>query len=77
MGANAATKLYRVVENCFAIQGIELFNACQAIEFRRPLKSSERIESRVKEYRQIVPYIKEDCYLHPFMELSKQFVKTR
>lgn len=77
MGANAATKLYRVVENCFAIQGIELFNACQAIEFRRPLKSSERIESLVKEYRQIVPYITEDCYLHPFMELSKQFVKTR
>lgn len=77
MGANAATKLYRVVENCFAIQGIELLNACQALEFRRPLRSSESVERLVKDFRQRVPYITEDCYLHPFMEASKHFVKNR
>jgi histidine ammonia-lyase len=44
MGANAATKLYRIVENCFTIQGIELLNAAQAFEFRRPLKSTPILE---------------------------------
>lgn len=76
MGANAATKLYRIVENCFTIQGIELMNACQAIEFRRPLKSSTELESIVAKYRQHVPYLQEDVYLHPFISASKAFVKS-
>ena len=44
MGANAATKLVRVVENTERVLAIELFNAAQALEFRRPLKSSWEIE---------------------------------
>ncbi|MFN5911449.1 MAG: aromatic amino acid lyase, partial [Bacteroidota bacterium] len=36
MGANAATKLYRIVQNCYTIQSIELLTAAQAFEFRRP-----------------------------------------
>lgn len=76
MGANAATKLYRVVENCYSIQGIELMNAAQALEFRRPLKSSIHIEKLHSEYRKFVPFVTSDTYLHPLMENSKQFVKN-
>lgn len=75
MGANAATKLYRVIDNCFTIQGVELMNAAQALEFRRPLKSSNSIEKLHDAYRKAVPFISADTYFHPLMEASKQFVK--
>lgn len=75
MGANAATKLYRVIENCYAIQGVELMNAAQALEFRRPLRSSTSIENLHEAYRKVVPFISTDTYFHPLMETSKQFVK--
>lgn len=77
MGSNAGTKLYRVLENLFTIQGIELMNACQAIEFRRPLKSSEAVEQLVAIYRKEVPYVAQDCYLHPYIAKSKTFVKEK
>lgn len=75
MGSNAGTKLYRVLENCFTIQGIELMNACQAIEFRKPLKTSDQLQEIIAEYRKIVPYFEQDCYLHPHISASKSFVK--
>ena len=75
MGANAATKLYRVIENCFTIQGIELLNAAQAYEFRKPLKSSEAVHGLFEAYRKVVPFVQEDQYLHPLIQDSKQFVK--
>lgn len=76
MGANAATKLYRVIENVYAIQGIELMNAAQALEFRRPLKSSKAVEELHAAYRKVVPFVSTDVYFHPLMETSKQFVKN-
>jgi histidine ammonia-lyase len=77
MGANAATKLYRVVENVFKIQGIELMNAAQALEFRRPLKSSDMIEACFAAYRKFVPYVENDDYWSPLMHTSMEFVKTK
>lgn len=74
MGANAATKLYRVVENCFSIQGIELLLAAQAFEFRRPMKSSENLEALFATYRSEIPFVNEDIYLHELMEKSRNFV---
>lgn len=76
MGANAATKLYRIIDNLFTIQGIELLNAAQAIEFRRPLKSSEYLENLFASFREKVPYVAEDTYLHPLMKKSKEFVQS-
>lgn len=75
MGANAATKLYRVVENCFTIQGIELLNAAQAFEFRRPLKSSDAIEKLYTDYREHVAFVENDSYLHPLIAESIKFTK--
>ena len=54
MGANAATKLHRVILNLQRILAIELLNAVQAIEFRRPLKSSAVVEKIVSDYRKVV-----------------------
>jgi histidine ammonia-lyase len=76
MGANAATKLFRVVENVYQILGIELMNASQAFEHRRPYKSSTILEKIVKDYRENVPLTTDDVYMHPRMIASKQFVKN-
>jgi len=73
MGANAATKLYRVVQNCYTIQAIELLNATQAFEFRRPLKSSLRVEKIVSEYRKVVPFVEKDKFLQPEIAKSRDF----
>lgn len=75
MGANAATKLYRVIQNCYSVQGIELLNAAQAMDFRTE-KSSPSLEALRAEYRKYVPFVKEDTYLHPLISASIAFVKN-
>ena len=75
MGANAATKLVRVVENTERVLAIELFNAAQALEFRRPLKSSWEIEKIFAHYRKVVPFIDDDRYMHPLIEASVEFLR--
>ena len=77
MGANAATKLYRVALNTERVLSIELFNAAQALEFRRPMKSSELIENLVSEYRKEVPFIDNDTVMYPLIETSIQFVRSK
>ena len=76
MGANAATKCLKVMENLERILAIELMNASQAIEFRRPLKSSDFIEMFVKSYREEVPFVKEDRILHYDIEKSVAFLNS-
>jgi histidine ammonia-lyase len=77
MGANAATKLYRIIQNCYTIQGIELLNAAQAFEFRRPLKSSETLETLYSNYRKVVTFVKNDTFLQPLIAESVKFVKQK
>jgi histidine ammonia-lyase len=64
MGANAATKALKIMENLERILAIELMNASQAIAFRKPLQSSDFIEMFLKAYREEVPLVKEDRILH-------------
>ncbi len=73
MGANAATKLYKIIQNCYTIQAIELLNAAQAMDFRTE-KSSGIIENLRKSYRQHVTFVKEDSYMHPLIDKSRWFV---
>ena len=75
MGANSATKLARVVDNAETVLAIELFNAAQALEFRRPLRSSPLLEQVFTDYRKDVPFIGDDSYMHPFIEKSIAFIK--
>ncbi|MEI7595543.1 MAG: histidine ammonia-lyase [Bacteroidota bacterium] len=76
MGANAATKAYRVVQNLERILAIEMMNAAQAIEFRKPLKSSETIEAIIAEYRKAVHFIDDDCLMYPLLHKSVEFLRT-
>lgn len=76
MGANAATKCLKIMENLERILAIELMNASQAIEFRRPLQSSEFIEMFLKSYREEVPFVKEDRILHYDIEKSISFLNS-
>jgi histidine ammonia-lyase len=64
MGANAATKLYRVVQNVYALLAIELLTASQALEFRRPLRTAPVLETWVNTFRKEVPFIEDDRLLH-------------
>ena len=74
MGANAATKCLRVVKNLERIVAIELLNASQALEFRRPLKSASKIESYIAAYREKVPFVTKDRFLHDDIENSVLFL---
>ncbi len=75
MGANAATKLLRVVDNVERILAIELFNAAQALEFRRPAKSSPFIEKLIAQYRSAVGFINEDKIMYREMEKTLEFFR--
>ena len=76
MGSNSATKLVRIVDNVETVLGIELMNAVQAIEFRRPLKTSPRLEKIIEDYRKVVPFIDTDTYMHPLIEKSVEFIRN-
>jgi histidine ammonia-lyase len=76
MGANGATKLLRVAENLEKILAIELFTAIQAMEFRRPLRSSELLEDVIKSFREIVPFINDDKVMYTEIEKSIKFLRT-
>ncbi|MDI1256203.1 MAG: histidine ammonia-lyase [Flavobacterium sp.] len=76
MGANAATKALRVMDNLERILAIELMNASQAIHFREPLKSSDFIEMFLKTYREEVPLVQQDRILHYDIENTIAFLRS-
>lgn len=75
MGANAAIKAYKVVENLERILGIELFSAAQALNFRRPLKTSSFLEKFVADYRKKVTFIDNDRVMYDDMQKSVEFLR--
>jgi len=76
MGANAATKCFQVVNNLERILTIELFTSAQALEFRRPAKSSSSIEKIIFDYRKEVKFIKEDKVMYEEINKSIEFVRN-
>lgn len=76
MGSNSATKLVRVLDNVEEVLGIELLNAVQALEFRRPAKTSPVLEGIITDYRSQVPFVDNDSYLHPLIEKSVLFLRN-
>jgi histidine ammonia-lyase len=75
MGANAATKTYRVLQNLRSIFAIEWLTAAQALDFRRPLKSSPMIEEMHLRLRQHVPFAEEDVYLGESLKKALELLK--
>ena len=76
MGANAATKAKRVVDNIETILAIELLNASQALHFRIPVKTSPFLESFLKLYRNEVPFIENDTVLSLEINKTVKFLKN-
>ena len=76
MGANAATKCLKIMENLERILAIELMNASQAIEFRRPLQTSPFLETFLKSYREDVPLVEDDRILHYDIVKSVEFLES-
>ena len=74
MGANGATKCFRILENLERILAIELLTAAQAIEFRRPLKTSAELEELLHAYRKDVPTHEEDRLLSDDIHNSVRFL---
>ena len=75
MGANSGTKLVKVADNCETVLGIELMNAVQALDFRRPAKSSPKLEEIASDYRKMVPFLDNDAYLSPLIRKSVEFIR--
>ncbi|NEV93489.1 histidine ammonia-lyase [Psychroflexus sp. YR1-1] len=76
MGANAVTKLSRVVDNLERILAIELFNASQAMYFRLPLKSSDSLEAVLKAFRLRVPFVNEDKVMASEIQNAIDFIRN-
>ncbi|HEX2618218.1 MAG TPA: aromatic amino acid lyase, partial [Flavobacteriales bacterium] len=75
MGAAAAIKTWQVVHDVERILAIELLNAAQALDLRRPTKSSPELEALHAAFREHVPYVKDDVVMHDLMEAALAFVK--
>ncbi|MBA3899837.1 MAG: histidine ammonia-lyase [Bacteroidetes bacterium] len=74
MGANGATKAYRIVNNLERILAIELFNAAQALEFRGPERTSPILENFVAEFRKEVAFVEQDLVMYEQIEKSIKFI---
>ena len=74
MGANSATKLHKIINNLQYIAAIELMNAAQAIDFRKPLKPSPYNQEVLKAYREKVPFVEDDVVMKDYIHDSLEFL---
>jgi len=75
MGANAAVKAYQVMLNLERILAIELYNAAQALDFRRPAKTSPYLERVLEAFRSLVPFVENDKVMYNDINISVRFLQ--
>lgn len=75
MGANSATKLYKIIDNLRRVLAIELICAAQALDFRRPLESSAAVEAFHAGFRELVPFVEVDTPMSPIIETAVDFLR--
>jgi histidine ammonia-lyase len=76
MGANAATKTLRVVNNLERLLAIELFAAAQALDFREASETSPFLNAFISEYRGVVPFIKNDKIMYTELQKTIEFIQN-
>lgn len=76
MGANAAVKGYKVMRSTYTILGIELLTAAQAMDFRRPKKTSPLLEKVFSAYRKKVKFMNNDRVLRDDIIASEKFLEN-
>jgi len=74
MGANAATKLRRVVQNIQRVLAIELLCAAQGLDMRRPAKTSPILERIHAAFRKQIPVMEKDRILHTDLIIAERFL---
>ena len=74
MGANAATKLHKILDNLENILAIELMNGAQGLDFRRPEKTSPILEEFMAAYRAEVPFVKDDIIMYKMIQKTADFL---
>lgn len=74
MGANAATKCLKIVENVETILGIEAMTACQALDFRKPLKTSTENQKLYTQIREKIKFIDQDVLMYIELNKAKEVV---
>ncbi len=77
MGANAATKLRKVIQNVQRVLAIELLTAAQALDMRHPTLSSPSIEKVWSALRQQVSFMESDRLLHTDLMIAEQFLEQQ
>ncbi|WP_303831538.1 histidine ammonia-lyase [Asticcacaulis taihuensis] len=77
MAAHGARRLMEMVENAFAVIGIELLAAAQGCDFHAPLTSSEALERVRTLTRSSVPALDHDRHFHPDMALAIDLVRSQ
>jgi histidine ammonia-lyase len=76
MGANAATKLRKVMLNVQRVLAIELLTAAQALELRRPHKSSRSLENIYTAFRKEASFMPKDEVLHDKLVAAENFLNN-
>ena len=74
MGATGVIKLKKIHDNLDLIFAIELMNAAQALEFRRPMKSSKMIENYIADFRKEVAFVEDDIVMYKEIEKTVEFI---
>lgn len=75
MGANAATKLHKIIDNLKFVLAVELMNAAQGLDFRAPLKSSPFLQNIKDEYRKEVPFVEDDVVMADYIRDTMTFLE--
>ena len=76
MAPNAGKRLWAMAENVRGILAIEWLGACQGLDFRHGLKSSERLERARSRLRERVPYYQEDRFFAPDIEAASALLAS-
>ena len=78
MGANAATKAFKVLKNLENVLAIEWFAATQGYELRNAKeKTSKFLREQIKNYRKEVAFVEEDIEMYLSIQATARFLKTR
>ncbi|MCK9481678.1 MAG: histidine ammonia-lyase [Bacteroidia bacterium] len=77
MGANAATKLYKITKNLQTVLAIEMLCACQALDFRGTEKTSAKLKGIFDSFRRVVPFRDKDTLLHSDIKNAEKFLNEQ
>jgi histidine ammonia-lyase len=76
MGTIGSNKAKKIIDNVEKVIAIEYLTASQALDLRKPLKSSESIEKAKEILRREVPFLEKDGYLKPYIDKAVDIVSS-